>query len=163
MINLFSTNIAYASVGSIVGSVNKLIINPLILLLFALALAFFLFGVFEFIANQEFATLDLMPDAMVLVNFLKTLPIPTEILSSTGRQDSYESISEQKRIWLDTHGITFKQNFVPGKRFKYKFATPDSIIIDDTLSVIEDWRNAGGIAIWHHTIPETLSILKMYI
>ena len=117
----------------------------------------------EFIANQEFATLDLMPDAMVLVNFLKTLPIPTEILSSTGRQDSYESISEQKRIWLDTHNITFKQNFVPGKRFKYKFATPDSIIIDDTLSVIEDWRNAGGIAIWHHTIPETLSILKMYI
>jgi uncharacterized membrane protein YidH (DUF202 family) len=33
--------------------VNKLIINPLILLLFALALMFFLYGVFEFISNQD--------------------------------------------------------------------------------------------------------------
>jgi len=117
----------------------------------------------EFINNQEFATLELMPEAMTLINYLKTLPIPTEILSSTGRQDSYDAISAQKKIWLDTHNITFKQNFVPGKRFKYEFATPNSIIIDDTLSVIEDWRKAGGIAIWHHTVPETLSILKMYI
>jgi len=34
-------------------SVNKLIVNPLITLLFALALAYFLYGVFQFIANQE--------------------------------------------------------------------------------------------------------------
>lgn len=113
----------------------------------------------EFIINNQFATLDLMPDAIELINFLKTLPIPTEILSSTGRQESYDSISIQKKIWLDTHGITFKQNFVPGKRFKYEFATPSSIIIDDTFSVIEDWRKAGGIALWHQSVPETLSNL----
>ena len=34
-------------------SVNTLIINPLIILLFALALAYFLYGVFEFIVNQQ--------------------------------------------------------------------------------------------------------------
>ena len=39
-------NIAYASVDSFIGNVNKLIINPLIILLFALALAYFLWGVF---------------------------------------------------------------------------------------------------------------------
>lgn len=52
MINLFSTNIAYASFDSVLSSINRVIINPLILFLFTLALAFFLFGVFEFIANQ---------------------------------------------------------------------------------------------------------------
>jgi len=46
-------NIAYASVDSFVANLNRLIINPLIMLLFALALMFFLYGVFEFIANQE--------------------------------------------------------------------------------------------------------------
>ncbi len=51
--NLFSTNIAYASFESVLSNVNKLIVNPLINLLFALALAFFLYGVFQFIANQE--------------------------------------------------------------------------------------------------------------
>jgi uncharacterized membrane protein YidH (DUF202 family) len=48
-----STKIAYASVDSFVSNVDKLIINPLISLLFALAIAFFLFGVFEFIFNQD--------------------------------------------------------------------------------------------------------------
>lgn len=36
-----------------IGNVDRMIINPLILLLFALALAYFLYGVFEFIVNQQ--------------------------------------------------------------------------------------------------------------
>ena len=55
--DLFFTNIAYASVDSSVDSfiakVDTLIINPVILLLFALALVYFLYGVFEFISHQE--------------------------------------------------------------------------------------------------------------
>ena len=46
-------NVAYADVDSFVRSVNANIINPLIIFLFALAVAYFLFGVFKFIANQE--------------------------------------------------------------------------------------------------------------
>jgi len=37
---------------SFLAKVNKEIVNPLILLLFALAVVYFLYGVFEFIANQ---------------------------------------------------------------------------------------------------------------
>jgi len=51
--DLFFTNIAYASVDSFIANVNRLIINPLIILLFALALAYFLWGMFEFLSNQE--------------------------------------------------------------------------------------------------------------
>jgi uncharacterized membrane protein YidH (DUF202 family) len=51
--DLFSTNVAYADVGSFVSSVNNKITNPLIVLLFGLAVVYFLYGVFEFIANQE--------------------------------------------------------------------------------------------------------------
>ncbi|MEI8270304.1 MAG: hypothetical protein WCG45_02960 [bacterium] len=53
--DLFFINIAYASetMDEFIGKVDKLIINPLIILLFALALAFFLYGVLEFIFNQE--------------------------------------------------------------------------------------------------------------
>jgi len=49
-------NIAYAASGSVdsfIMNVNKLIINPIIVLLFVLALAYFLWGVFQFIANGE--------------------------------------------------------------------------------------------------------------
>ena len=50
---LFFPNIAYASVDSFVANVNKLIINPLIGLLFAAALAVFLYGVVEYLANRD--------------------------------------------------------------------------------------------------------------
>jgi hypothetical protein len=49
-------NTAYAAspeFDNFILNVNTLIINPLILLLFGLAIAYFLFGVFKFIANQE--------------------------------------------------------------------------------------------------------------
>jgi phosphotransferase system glucose/maltose/N-acetylglucosamine-specific IIC component len=51
--DLLFTNVAYADVDSFVLHVNTLIINPLIVLLFGLAIAYFLYGVFEFISNQE--------------------------------------------------------------------------------------------------------------
>jgi uncharacterized membrane protein YidH (DUF202 family) len=51
--DLFSTKIAHADLDGFIGNVNDMIINPLILFLFALAVAFFLYGVLEFIFNQE--------------------------------------------------------------------------------------------------------------
>ncbi len=53
--DLFFINIAYASesVDQFIVNVDKLIINPLILFLFALAVVYFLYGIFEFVSNQE--------------------------------------------------------------------------------------------------------------
>ena len=118
----------------------------------------------EFIATKQFETLDLMPGAMDGLVFLrKQLVVPTQILSSTANQERYDEISRQKMIWLQTHGITFTPNFVPGKKHKWKYAAPDKIIIDDTESVIDDWRKVGGIGILHKDWPTTLAILQMYV
>lgn len=117
----------------------------------------------EFIDTQQFATLEMMDGAMDGIEFLRKAPVPTEILSSTANEARYETISRQKLIWLQNHGITFKPNFVPGKRHKWKFAKPDTIIIDDTESVIDDWRKAGGIGILHKDWRNTLAILRMYV
>ena len=52
---LFFPDVAYAApstnLDGFIINVNTFIINPLIIFLFAWALAYFLFGVFEFIAN----------------------------------------------------------------------------------------------------------------
>ena len=54
MLDLFFTNVAYADdVDVFIGNVNRVILNPIIYLLFALALVFFLYGVLEFLMNQE--------------------------------------------------------------------------------------------------------------
>lgn len=53
MLDLFSTKIAYADFNSFLANVNTTIINPLITFLFALAVVYFLYGLLEFIMNQE--------------------------------------------------------------------------------------------------------------
>ena len=53
MFSFFSIPRAYASVDSLVRTVDKLIINPIIYLMFAAALVYFITGVVEFLANTE--------------------------------------------------------------------------------------------------------------
>jgi hypothetical protein len=116
----------------------------------------------KFIADREFATLDLMPDAIELINYLKTLSIPTEILSSTSSERRDIEIRKQKLEWLENHNITFPVNLVPGKRYKKDYSNPNSILIDDTISNIDQWRREGGIGILHTDTQTTIGILKMY-
>ena len=116
----------------------------------------------EFIATKQFATLDLMPDATMLLNYLSKLNIPTEILSSTASEKRDADIRAQKLLWLQTHNIGFKVNLVPGKRLKKDFSNANSILIDDTPVNIDQWRREGGVGILHTDALTTIGILKMY-
>lgn len=116
----------------------------------------------EFIATKQFATLDLLPDAVLLLNYLSKLNIPTEILSSTSSEKRDADIRAQKLMWLQTHNIGFKVNLVPGKRLKKDFSNANSILIDDTPVNIDQWRREGGVGILHTDTISTLGILKMY-
>lgn len=116
----------------------------------------------EFIATKQFQTLDMMPDAQLLLNYLSKLSIPTEILSSTSSEKRDADIRAQKLMWLQTHNIGFKVNLVPGKRFKKDFSNPNSLLIDDTSVNIDQWRREGGIGILHTDALTTIGILKMY-
>lgn len=115
----------------------------------------------HFIATSQFATLDVMDDFQELKKFLDELDIEKQILSSTAYEEVQWSITLQKTHWLNAVGVRWPDPiFVPGKRHKYKYAQPDTIIIDDTYSVIEDWEKAGGIAIHHRDTSTTLMHLK---
>ena len=113
----------------------------------------------EFIKGKNFATLEMMPDAPLLLSYLMTVDCPVEILSSTAREDNHAELCKQKSLWLDKHSIFYPRNFTPGKSKKKMWADPQSIIIDDTESVIDDWRKAGGIAIHHRDALTTIAML----
>jgi hypothetical protein len=117
----------------------------------------------KFIEDGHFATLELMPDAMQLVMALRNALPPTQILSSTANTKRHKEISEQKIVWLENQGIDFGRNLVPGKELKKKYARTDTLIIDDTESVIDDWRAAGGVAILHKNVQDTLIQLKFIL
>jgi TATA-binding protein-associated factor Taf7 len=116
----------------------------------------------QFISDRQFAKLDMTQDGLMLINYLRSLHIPTEILSSTSSEKRDPEIRKQKMEWLEKHGIPFPVNLVPGKRFKKDFANENSLLIDDTAQNIDQWRKEGGIGILHSDAITTIGILKMY-
>ena len=61
ILNFLTTNVAYAATATtsaitvFVGKVDRRIVNPLIIFMFAAALAYFLFGVVQFLINSTSA------------------------------------------------------------------------------------------------------------
>ena len=117
-----------------------------------------------FVEGENFATLDKFPGADELLKFVQKLEndfeIKVEILSSSGGQKYHNEVSEQKNNWLNSHQIYYARNFVPGRRLKKEYATPETILIDDTSDVIDDFNRAGGYGILHFDLNVTLSALK---
>ena len=116
----------------------------------------------EFIAKESFAKLELMPDAINLLNYLRKTGIPVEILSSTSSERRDAQIRPQKMKWLKDHQIEFPVILVPGARLKQEYATPDSLLIDDTPRNIDEWRRSGGIGILYTDYVSCIAMLSMY-
>ena len=53
LLDLLTVPVAYAGTIDLVRKINRVLINPLILFLFVLGLVYFLYGVVEFLANQD--------------------------------------------------------------------------------------------------------------
>ena len=117
----------------------------------------------KFVDDKDFENLEKHPDADELlktIEFFARSGIPVEILSSSGGGYSHEVVAEQKRTWLKNNGIEYTANIVPGGGHKARFASAWNILIDDTENVITRYRNAGGTAIHHTNVKETIN--KLY-
>jgi hypothetical protein len=114
--------------------------------------------------EEHFASFDLFSGAAKLIDYLDSkVSIQKAILSSTGGFIDHDAISDQKREWLWAFGIEYPAIFVPGKQYKPGYADADSLLIDDTLSIIKNFQNAGGHAIHHTNVDETISFIEGWL
>lgn len=112
--------------------------------------------------HKIFEKLEYMPDAIELLNHVSKLDgITIEILTSMGTHDPFQANSAkyQKLNWLKEKNIPYKANFVHSKVEKAAYATPTSILIDDSVGCIIPFNAKGGNGILHRTAAETNSIL----
>ena len=118
----------------------------------------------DFIETRQFETLDWWPGGQELLTYVyflhNELGIEVEMLTSSGGQKHHKSVAEQKQVWLNSKGIPFKANVVAGRKTKAEYATPNTILIDDTPDVIQSFNAAGGIGILHKEVGNTLLKLK---
>jgi len=115
----------------------------------------------KFIEGGNFATLEWWPGGQELLEFVNSIPnINIEILSSSGGELYHKEVTEQKQKWFKDHGITYKQNIVPGSSLKKDYARGnDTILVDDTDYVIEGFIEKGGIGILHRDLGNTKQLI----
>ncbi len=101
-----------------------------------------------------YASMPWMKDGELLYNFLNCCD--TEILSHATDSEAKKG----KLIWLKNNNIEFKPNLVIRSIDKAKYATHDSILIDDKPENIDEFVKAGGKAILHKNSIDTINKLK---
>jgi len=112
--------------------------------------------------HKIFEKLDFMPDTQELLNHVSKLQgVQIEILTSMGthRTDQGEEAKRQKIKWLGEKNIPYKPNFSRSKEEKANWATPTSILIDDSAGCIGPFIEAGGHGILHTNSSETIRLL----
>ena len=115
----------------------------------------------DFIATKQFETLDWYPGGKELVLFCSQANVPIELLTSSGGNKYHDEVARQKVVWLENNGLEkLKANVVPGRKHKAEYATPNTILIDDTQDIIQSFNAAGGIGILHKEIGNTLMMLE---
>jgi 5'(3')-deoxyribonucleotidase len=117
-----------------------------------------------------FSKLKPMPNSHILINKLLKLEeygYNIEILSSLNRDDidQAKNSAKDKDNWLLERNIHWKRNFVKSGKEKSKYATTKSILIDDDMFNVCDFRNFGGRAILHYdALPQvTIDLLDLNI
>jgi hypothetical protein len=118
------------------------------------------------LVHRIFEDLEFLPDTQELLNHVSKLNgIRVEILTSMGTFDVQqgEAAKIQKITWLNNHNIPYKPNFVRTKEEKSKYATPESILIDDSRGCIDPFVSKGGHGILHTKSSETIRILDSTI
>lgn len=106
-----------------------------------------------------YANLPLMPDAMKLWNYCK--PFDHYVLTASS---NYTCTSkEDKQHWFRQH-FNFGGDHlivVAYPHDKYKYAGKGKILVDDNAKNCAEWEKAGGIAIHHISVEDTIRRLKV--
>ncbi len=93
-------------------------------------------------------------DGKKLWNYIKKYD--PEILSSPSRQDD-SRVAKHDWVKKELPGVHLILRSPSNKK---EFASPNSILIDDRESNIDQWKKAGGIGILHTSTEDTIKELK---
>jgi hypothetical protein len=109
--------------------------------------------------------LDWMPCASILWEEIKGRN--TFILSACPPKELNPLCPEQKKLWCQIQlGLSTERVHTVSRSEKQNFAVTDgkpNLLIDDHYGNVNDWCKAGGYAIHHHTIPETMTQLRQFV
>ena len=109
-----------------------------------------------------FETLEKMPDADTLMNFVKSNFYNYFILTACGFTPR-DAADQKKRWFAKNYGKDLIVKVVTKSPDKAQYANEHTILIDDRSKSIDPWVAAGGIGILHTDANSTIEQLKKYL
>lgn len=108
-----------------------------------------------------YENLPAMTDAFELVRFIDAHFKDYFFLTATGPD---KRVATQKKNWIaKVFSPTISIITVERSMDKAKYATPNTILIDDRPVSTVPWKHQGGIAILHKNTTKTVNTLKDYL
>lgn len=123
-----------------------------------------LWNTIEMMDKEEpfFESLEKMPGADELMNFIQKNFVNYFILSATGYTP--KDASQQKKNWVARHfGKSIVVKTVTTSSQKAAYANPRTILIDDRTKSTEPFAAAGGLTILHKSADQTIKELSEII
>lgn len=96
--------IAEASVASVVGSINKVLINPLIIFLFALAVVYFLYGLAEYFLKGDSKDMKELSGKRITYGLIGMFIM----VAVYGILNTYLNTIDENRIKIDRGGSGYR-------------------------------------------------------
>lgn len=98
--------------------------------------------------------LPLFPEANKLVDYVMSLGVEVEVLTSVGKYTS-KANAVDKVLWLKNHfpKLASKFNYVTKSADKAKYATSETLLIDDREKSTKPFKLAGGKTVLYTDFP----------
>ena len=116
--------------------------------------------------DRLYYQLPLMPDATKLIAYVKSLStrFHVQFLTAVPRRRTMPEAKADKQAWVDKYFPGMRMDIGPFSHDKQKWCNPGDILIDDRPSNIEEWKMAGGIAIYHTgDVDKTIKTLNQIV
>lgn len=131
----------------------------------------------NFVESNGFLNLPKQENGFSLINEIRKYDafagphIDIGVCSSTAsskREDKTfgPRVVNQKKTWLKKHGLENLIDhgyFVGDKTFKQNFATPTTILLDDTMSNVHQFNERGGLGIFFNRNSDVQEVLQRII
>jgi hypothetical protein len=119
---------------------------------------------YDFVKNNGFFNLPTTKNADKLIDKIFSLDVNVIILSCVSDKSNSSKVRNQKIKWLCEHNLGHLPSiFTKTKLEKSNHASPNSILIDDSVACINPFKQKGGYGILHENVKSTVSQLDCLI
>lgn len=120
----------------------------------------------QYIAKHDrlYYKLPLIEESKQLVATALATGHKVKFLTAIPRRTTMPSAEQDKRDWLNEKFPGIEMEIGPYSKDKHKWAFPGHVLVDDKLSNVEEWKQAGGISVHHlGNFNKTIANLKAAI